>query len=121
VGQCRRKAACGGGLPYCLHAAILLETTEVAGAFLLESTDVGGALRDVADPPIGVIGLMPFCDAEVPYLQVGHVVHGNLEVERNRPNLLRDGVSRAAAKLGRQIDFALQRKLCAALKLLHGP
>jgi len=83
------------------------------------AANVGAALGYVAHPPVRVVVLFAgrVRDFQVLHLQAGHVVHGDLELHRDRPHLLPTFGGVALF----QSDSRCEHVFDAALELVDGP
>lgn len=78
---------------------------------------VGAALSDVAHPTVRVVSFLVVLDFQVLHLQLGHIEHGNLEVETDGTNFFACLVRRHRL----ESYFADERVLLASGKLLDAP
>jgi len=84
---------------------------------VLTAADVGGGASDVADPAVRVVILGTIGNAEVLNLEVGDVVHRDLESERDGADLA--ACLRGAA--GAEANTCTKRVLFATRKLAYRP
>mmetsp|Transcript_77782 Transcript_77782/g.172274 ORF Transcript_77782/g.172274 Transcript_77782/m.172274 type:complete len:399 (-) Transcript_77782:268-1464(-) len=95
-----------------------LEPKPCSGA-ASEAADVGGGLRDVPHPTARIVRLVPLRYSQVPHLKVRYIVHRDLEVQRDRADLLFNVL--AVRRCRDQGHLALDGGLSSALELLNVP
>lgn len=92
-----------------IDAEMVVETSAAA--------HVRAALRDVAHPTVRIVAFLIVLDFEVPHLQLGHIEHGNLEVETDGADFFASLVRR----LRLERDFADECMLLTSGELLEAP
>ena len=82
-----------------------------------DPADVRVRLGDVANPPVWVVGLPLFGDAQVAHREVRDIVHGHLKIEGDGPDLF----PRVGGRRVGESDLDADGLFGVALELFDGP